>query len=1613
MMNILPKNHIYTTQSLLEAFFLSQQEALFTPSFKSFLYQFYRHYPFESAQKEGIEFLVARARTTYEFLMQKKPLLPIVRIFTPDFEQHGWESPYSVVEIVNEDMPFLVDSVTALLAKDNLKIHHINHPVVSIKRTISGEILVGEDDDFSPHSILHIHIPYISDVKRKESLCVDILNVLENVKASVDDWRVMLTRVSSLLDMKDCWFDYSRGDDSLTSSEIKDFIRWLLADHFTFLGFASIEKQSIEDLSNWKNRSGICRLSDPAISMAVMRVLRSLVARSEPLPVSIGKLSAISPVHRLTNIDYVILPHFGNGESSPPTHFSVILGLFTSIVYFQSATLIPIIREKIKYVVRRSHFSPISHAGKEMVTLLQSFPRDELFPINPDTLADLCLRVFLRLPTPKVSLFSRLDEDGQFVSCVLYIPREQFSMPVNERIQSLLQETYRGLITHNYSKVTDSLLAQLHFVIHVQDLDRARLVDELELEANIDRISRSWERSLQDALTKRFGDKLGEQYFAVYEYSFSESYKNTHTAEIATDHIVLVDKAITLKRPSFSLSTLKEKDNNNYQLVIVNPGAQLELSSILPSLENMGFRVLEETAYAVVFNKDYPAWIHEFQLTSSLKAIQQIDDTGHLVEELCSRVWAGDVQDDRFNALVLLASLTWREVSFFRAMAKYLRQIGFAYSQHYVEEVLMRYTHVAKALYNLFFARFSLEILQQNRERDEKETLSVLENLLSSVETSAEDKVLRRLLALILAMVRTNFFQKKTDGTLKPYISFKFLSARIPELPLPRPFAEIYVYSPRVEAIHLRGGKVSRGGLRWSDRREDFRTEVLGLVKAQMVKNSVIVPVGSKGGFVVKRPPSGREELMIEVVDCYRTFLRGLLDLTDNIVDGKIIPPLEVVRHDEDDPYLVVAADKGTATFSDYANEISKEYGFWLGDAFASGGSAGYDHKKMGITAKGAWISVERHFHEIDIDTRTTNFTVVGIGDMSGDVFGNGMLCSNNICLVAAFNHLHIFIDPAPNPKLSFEERKRLFDLPRSQWIDYSSDLISSGGGVFSRSSKQIAITPEMKALFLIEEDVLAPDELIRYLLRAPVDLLWNGGIGTYIKSSVEAHDKVGDRANDAVRVDGSEVRARVFAEGGNLGCTQLGRIEYARRGGCINTDAIDNSAGVDCSDHEVNIKIALSSAVANGKMSEVDRNQLLESMTSDVSSLVLQDNKLQTQILSLMLAHEGNLIEHYQRLMHILERDGSLDRVIEYLPSDDQLQKLKQQGGSLTRPELSILLAYSKLSAYQDLIDSTMPDDSYYESDLLLYFPLPIKEHPVCRGAALRHPLRREIVATVVTNDMINRVGAYFYHLAKVDTGLKGCDIARAYTVVRDIFGLRDCWSALEKLDGVITREQQVAYFLAIEKFLHHAIFWFLRSFPQPLSVSQLVANYSKQAVEAFIVLPTILKGSELESFQRSYLQLVKHGISATAASRLAIFPLSYSLCDLVLVGVVSKINMPIVIDLFRNLDERFGFSWLRSHVQAIKPQHYWQYMAQMSLLEDLVDQHRMLALDILQSTTFPVVSVFSSNDIFNNWLAENVKQVERFDCFLSDLRSYDQLDTSMIVVATKRIQMLRSLKE
>lgn len=1574
----------------------------------TFIREFYEHLPLPDLEEMDASSACQKALSCYSFFAEADKSQPRIRIYTPNKKSHGWDSNHAVIEIAGTDMPFIVDSVTAELNRLGFTIFHSIHPVYATKRNEKGmiESLSGRAQKKradTVESLMHIEISSLPDDIPANVLEKNLRNVLRAVQLTVEDWSKLRAKTKETIDVLS---ELPSNVEIEEMAEAIQFLEWVHDNNFVFLGYIEY------DFKNDKGTDELIRVDSTALGVFRLEDKESRPRGLEAIPMSVRHYAKIpsvieitkanrkSLVHRPVHMDYITIKRYDKEGSVIGERR--ILGLFTSTVYYQSIVNIPILRHKAKRLLERAGFDPSGHNGKALKSVLESFPRDELFQTQEDQLFETCMGILSLEGRPRVRAFIRQDSYERFASCLVFVPRERFSTMTRHKIQEILEHYFNGTVTAHYIEMnTDSPMARLQVIVRTEP-GKASSIDIPAIERDIIEAVNIWIDDFHSLLIQYYGEEEGTKVYHNYRHAFVDTYTNRYKPKNALFDIANIENSISTGHISLDLFEKPEDAQQYFRIKVFNPAHRIPLSDILPMLENMGLRVIGEY-HSLITPSDYEngVWMRDFRLTAQYGLRPDIAQVKAAFEEALYKVWHGEVENDGFNKLVLLAGLNWREVNLLRSYAKYFKQSGFTYHQATIEDTLARHTGIARLIVEYFNKRFNPATHDANGEKKVRDHLMAALTEISSIN---DDRILRQYIEVMDATLRTNFFQVDKKKEPKPYVSFKLRSSLVPGLPLPHPFAEIFVYSPRIEGIHLRGAKVARGGLRWSDRHEDFRTEVLGLMKAQMVKNTVIVPEGSKGGFVVKQPPKegGRDAFMQEGIACYKTFLSGLLDVTDNVVNGKVKPPKDVVRHDENDPYLVVAADKGTATFSDYANAISEDYGFWLGDAFASGGSVGYDHKKMGITARGAWVSVHRHFMEMGKDIQKEDFSVIGIGDMSGDVFGNGMLLSKHICLVGAFNHMHIFLDPEPDAAASFKERKRLFALPRSGWNDYDSKLISKGGGVFDRSEKSIATTPQIRKLLGITAKTLTPDALIQAMLKADVELLWNGGIGTYVKATQQSHSDVGDRTNDALRINARSLRCKVIGEGGNLGLTQLGRIEYAMHGGRINTDAIDNSAGVDCSDHEVNIKIALGAAMQEGKLTLEKRNVLLASMTEEVGELCLRDNVLQTQALTVAERQGASLLESQSHFMRKLERSGLLNREIEFLPDDESLNIRMSRRQGLTRPELSVVLAYSKLILQRELTDSKLPDDLYFITDLVRYFPTGMQKD--FHESIVNHQLRRDIIATSVTNSIINRTGATFFHQISEDTGMKTCDIARAYVVTRDIFELRSLWLQIEALNGKVDVSEQVAAFLEINRFVYRSTLWLLRNLPQPIDISATFNQYQKGAKDLSENIDGMLSPQYKKHHEQVQSEWQSKGFPKALAHAIAkLNPLSSAL-DIVSVSTQSGMKIPVCGQVYFELGERLHLDWLRKATRSINTDTHWPRLAVTAMGSDLYDQQRRITSSVIKNNCTTKTCSIAVDD----WCERHSDEIERYDQFIKDLRTNEHLDFSMLIVALRKVESI-----
>jgi glutamate dehydrogenase len=1419
------------------------------------------------------EQLAAIAEQSWAFLAQRAPGVAKVR-----FAPAAMTPNLFVLEIVNDDMPFLVDSVVGELTERDLAIRLFVHPVFTVARDAAGNVLgfneseKTEKDGGQRESFIHIHIENAGDDGQRAEIVRGLEAILAEVRVCVQDWRPMLARLRELI------ASLRENPPPLPADEIAEavqFLEWTADDNFTLLGVREYALTGDNDALEPLFDTGLGLLRSPDMRL-LDRPPEIVDFIGEPKLLTVNKADVRSRVHRRVYLDYIGVKHYQIGRLAGEIRFC---GLFTSTAYTRSTRGIPYLRRKVDNVIHRVGFDPNSHSGKALVNVLENYPRDELFQIDEDTLYHFALAILQLDERPRVRVLPRRDRFDRFVSILVYIPRDRYDSQVRATVGAYLASAFKGHLSAFVPFFPEGQLVRVHFIIGRDgggggaptNPDRAMLDEAVET------IVRNWTDGLDEALAAGFGAERSRALLARYCDAFSIDYRQVYPPATAIADIRIVETLADHRPLGVEFYRGADAGASSAGLKVFSRGRPISLTERVPVLENMGFRVVDERTYHIKPEgaaENAEVWFHDMMLESALDRPIELAALKDRLEACFLAVMSGAAENDGYNALVLASGLVWTDVALIRTLSRFLRQIRVPYSQDYLWATLRKHAGIAAQIVALFHARFDphFDMPGDARAAQEAAIAASIETALQAIESLDEDRIVRRFVNAVTAAIRTNFYQRDRDGKRKELVAIKFASRKIDGMPLPRPLYEVFVYSPRVEGVHLRFGKVARGGIRWSDRPQDFRTEILGLVKAQNVKNAVIVPVGAKGGFIPKRLPAGggREAIQAEGVSSYKTFISTLLDITDNIGPGTagVIPPADVVRHDGDDPYLVVAADKGTATFSDIANDLAIGHDYWLGDAFASGGSSGYDHKKIGITACGAWESVRRHFREMNVDIAATPFTVAGIGDMSGDVFGNAMLREKTIKLVAAFDHRDIFIDPDPDPERSFAERRRLFDLPRSSWQDFDKTVLSNGGSVYSRAAKEIRPSIEAQKLYGVG-DRLAPQDFIRAILKAPVDLLFFGGIGTYIRAADETDDAVGDRANDPIRIAGRDVGAKIIGEGANLGMTQRGRIEAALHGIRLNTDAIDNSAGVNCSDMEVNIKIALSIPVRDGRLTMVERNALLVEMTEEVAGLVLRNNYLQTLALSLAERRGMEDFGFEQRLIQTLEARGVLDRGVEFLADDMALAERRRRAQPFTRPELSVLLAYAKLSLYDDLLESAVPDDPYLAGELIRYFPKPIAGR--FPDAPAHHRLRREIIATQLANAMINRGGPSLIVRIADQTGAAPASIAAAFAVVSDSYGTAALDAGIDGLDNRIDGKVQLDLYAAVQDLLLDRIVWFLRNVDLSKGLAGVVAHYRDGVAAVATALDGVLSDDARGAIAARRRELVEANVPDEIACRIA----------------------------------------------------------------------------------------------------------------------------------------------
>ncbi|OEF30194.1 NAD-glutamate dehydrogenase [Vibrio rumoiensis] len=1544
----------------------------------------------------------------WQHILEKPPETISVRVFNPTLSRQGWQSTHTIVEVVVPDSAFLVDSIKMALSRLDLTSHFMANAPTRIERKASDIVGVNTNKG-DMQSLFHIEIDRINDKNRMTELKQELLSVLQDTRLVVEDWQQMTDQLYTVIsdiekNRKNIPVEAERMEEGLA------FLKWLGQHNFTFMGYKEFDLKATEgDFELVPSESqplGLFTQTQRVHTYKLSDLIESarLEARKPELLI-LTKGSSASTIHRPAHTDYVGIKKFDDKGNVIGEHR--FIGLYTSAVYNQSVESIPLIRDKVTRILHASGYLKGSYSWKALHNILENYPRDELLQAKESELQEVGMGVVQMQDRDLLRLFVRKDPFGRFFSCMVYVTKERYNTELRFKTQEILKRYFDSNQRVEFTTYfSESPLARTHYIVRVDNNNQE--VNVKSIERNLMEASSSWDDRLTQSIMSSFGENQGTTLAKEYKNAFSRSYKEdtlaggTAVADIEQLEALNEDNKLGML---FYRPQEERADSKAVRLKLYHRDEPIHLSDVMPMLENLGLRVIGESPYEIQKADGTVYWILDFSMLHRSNQKVDLREARDRFQQAFAAIWSGDLESDGFNRLILSGGLSGREVTILRSYARYMRQVGFPFSQQYIEDTLSNHPELAQILVNLFTKRFDPSV--KARTKAEEKLVKSIKEKLEKVESLDDDRIIRRYMEMILATIRTNFYQTDKDGNAKPWLALKLQPRNIPEIPAPVPEFEIFVYAPDIEGVHLRAGKVARGGLRWSDRQEDFRTEVLGLVKAQQVKNTVIVPVGAKGGFVCKRQPNftTRDEIFAEGQRCYQRFIRALLDVSDNIIEGKVVPPNNVVRHDEDDAYLVVAADKGTATFSDLANSVAAEYNFWLGDAFASGGSNGYDHKAMGITAKGGWESVKRHFREMGIDSQTTDFTCVAIGDMAGDVFGNGMLLSKHIRLQAAFNHMHIFIDPNPDSASSWIERDRLFKLPRSSWEDYDQSLISQGGGVFSRRSKSITLTPEIQKMLSTQKQSVTPTELIKMLLTMQVDLLWNGGIGTYVKSSSENNTDVGDRANDGLRINGSELKAKVVGEGGNLGMTQLGRIEYALTGGRVNTDFVDNVGGVDCSDNEVNIKIFLNTLVANGDLTIKQRNEILDSMEEEVGEIVLDDAYCQSESISVS-EHQGTAqVKEQIRFIHTLEKLGKLDRNLEYIPDDETLLEREKKGEGLTRPELSVLIAYAKMVLKEQLACDEISNDPFNAKLLVQYFPERLRRN--YSDFMVQHPLRQEIIATSLANQMVNEMGCNFVTRLQDETGASVIDITNAYVASRVIFDAESMFEDIRELDNVASSHVQYELLISVSRILRRSTRWLLRNRMMKLNVDEIIAHYLEDVKAIQKGMDTFLVSDEVKEHNQQANDWIKQGVTEELANKVARLSSLYSTLDIS--SVAAECNVPIdqTARMYFTLGDRLSLHWFLNQINNQPIDNHWQALARASFREDLDWQQRQLTLQVL-SCAYQAEKEWVVEVALDQWIETNQVSLERWDNILNEFKVGSAHEFAKFSVALRELVLL-----
>ncbi len=1584
-----------------------------------FLEKLYDSMPAEDRGLVDPGLLAATARQHHKLSKERRNGAPRISIRSAPAQDSDDKTLYTLIDIVSDDRPFIVDSVAAEITQNYRLIHLLIHPLILIKRDRDGSFISVADapgDGIVPQSHIHIQLQDTLPGPVARELEAALYRVLSDVYYATRDWQAMRAK------LRECQKIVNNlPADQYNDLEIEEYIHfldYLYKDNFTLLGYRAYRFRDkdgkVESVTVKGSSLGL--LHDDIAPVYINEHDHGLTDRLQKLrrdmpPLTVSKVNRRATVHRAVPLDAIAVKEFDKNGKVIGEH--LFIGLFTSVTYSRSIQDVPLIRSKVERVMRRSGFKPGSHDYKALRHVLEKYPRDELFQIEEAALLETCLSILNLHERQRIALYTRADPFGRYVSCLVYVPRDRYDTRLRLKIQTILEDSFAGKTGDFYTNLDDSPLARVMFIIYINRKSPPRY-DLKAIEKKLQEAGQLWQEKLNDVLLAHC--ETEDEALACsrrYGEAFPVNYRELYEPKQALFDIRKIDEVLESGALALDLYKCKSCEPGQIRLKVFHAGAPMTLSDILPVLENMGVRVISEMPFEVAPSAcDGPVWIHDFQLELDYEvSAKRIDQVKDIFEEALALVWISRVENDSLNSLVLGARMPWRDIKILRAYVHYMRQIGYYFGTRYIEQALTNNPNIARELVKLFYALHD-PAGQDKAAVQATGCMVAIDHKLETVESLDEDRILRSLANLIDATLRTNHFQTDKNGAYKPYLALKLDSAKIKDIPQPVPYREIFVYAVRFEGVHLRGDVIARGGIRWSDRQEDFRTEILGLMKAQQVKNSVIVPMGAKGGFVIKNPPAegGRAAFNAEGIACYKQFISGLLDITDNRKGKKVIRPAQTVCRDDEDPYLVVAADKGTASFSDTANGIAAEYDFWLGDAFASGGSAGYDHKVMGITARGAWESVKRHFRELNHDTQSQPFDVVGVGDMGGDVFGNGMLLSKHIRLIGAFNHLHIVCDPDPDPAESFKERKRLFRAVKG-WDAYNEEKLSRGGRIFLRTEKSLSLTPEIRARFEIEQERVSPNELIQAMLKARTDLLWFGGIGTYIKAAAESHGDVGDKANDPLRINAGDVRARVIGEGANLAVTQAARIEYAKSGGRLNADFIDNAGGVASSDHEVNIKILLAEVMRSRKQTKQTmtlkrRNTLLESMTDEVAALVLRNNYQQAQGISLMEMRAAQDLPVQARFIRDLERRHGIDRTLEGLPDEEEIERRIQGNKGLTRPELSVLQAYAKILFTKDLLASDIPDRPEMHAYWLAnYFPTPLRKK---YAAEIKdHRLRREIVATTMATSLVNRMGPTFIKEMMDKTGASCAAVARAYLIVREAFDIRAFWDEIEALDNKVPAQVQLKAMAQMAGMMTRETLWFLTRLGRAPDMKKDTAAFGAGIRTLYKHFDQLAPASLALAVEQRTAAGINDGLPEALARQIALIPTMAAAFDIIRTSTDTRADLPLTGRIYFALGEYFHIDWLRRQARFMQAEDRWAAEAIDGMIDELHQCQAGLTAHILQSRG-KTEKTGGKADIVDEWVSAHAPQARQLEPLFEEMRRAGSIDLPMLLIAGQRLRAL-----